>query len=520
MRRALWVLLAVGCTKPDRALTIIGTADLHGHVERLPLLGGYLQVVRASHAVVLVDGGDLFQGTIVSNRAQGAPVVRAMNALGYAAAAFGNHEVDYGVPAFAARKGEMAFTELGANVIDEKTGAPWLVPRRLVEVGGVKVGITGGATQATPHTANPLNFTGLRFEPLGGPIRAQAEALRREGAQVVVAVVHAGGRCRDLTHPDDLSTCEADSEVFELARALPPGLVDVIVAGHTHQAIAQRVNGIAVVQAWSKGEAFSRVDLVVGKRVKSSHIFAPHKMAPNEAYDGVHVEPDAAVTKLIADDLASAEKERQRPLGPAVEEKLWPSYEGESPLGNLLADLMHEAAPQADFGLQNGGGVRAAIEAGPLTYGEVYELSPFDNRLAIVTLRGSTLKTLLADNYGGRGGFLSLSGLSVKVHCADGHPAIDGPIDDAREYKIATSDYLANGGDAFGKLVLPAPGTKVEILWDRPFIHDLAAELLAKRKTLRVRDEFDRNHPRVELPGPRPACRAAGVARSARGVPR
>jgi 5'-nucleotidase len=509
VKRILLVLLAIGCTKPDRAITIIGTADLHGHVERLPLLGGYLQILRAKGPVVLVDGGDLFQGTIVSNRAQGAPVVRAMNALGYAASAFGNHEADYGVPAFQARKGEAAFVILGANVIDEKTGAPWIAPRKLIDVGGVRVGLTGGATQATPHTANPLNFRGLRFEPLAGPIAAQAQALRREGAEIVVVAVHAGGRCRDLAHPDDLSSCEADSEVFELARSLPPGLVDVIVAGHTHQAIAQRVNGIAVVQSWSKGEAFSRVDLVVGKRVKSSRILAPHKLLPNESYEGVHVEPDAAVAKTIADDLRTADAERERPLGPQVEERLWPSYEGESPLGNLLADLMHEAVPQADFGLQNGGGVRAEIAAGPLTYGEVYELSPFDNRLAVVTMRGATLRALLADNYGGRGGFLSLSGLHVKVHCTDGHPVVDAPIDDAHDYRVVTSDYLANGGDAFGRLVLPAPGTKVEILWDRPFIHDLAADLLAKRKTLHARDAFDRAHPRVELPGPRPACHPA-----------
>src|SRR5262249_44964490 len=152
-------------------------------------------------------------GTIVSNRSQGAPVVRAMNALGYHASALGNHELDYGLPAFAARAHEAAFPTLDANVVDEKTGAgpAWehVVPRVMIEVDGVRVGVTGGATRVTPTAANPINLRGLRFDALGGAIRAQAEALRKEGAEVVVAVVHAGGRCRDLEHPDDLSTCEA-----------------------------------------------------------------------------------------------------------------------------------------------------------------------------------------------------------------------------------------------------------------------------------------------------------------------
>ena len=510
--RLLFALaLAVGCTRPDRTLTVIGTSDLHGHVERLPLLGGYVGALRARHAVLLVDGGDLFQGTIVSNAAQGAPVVRAMNELGYQASALGNHELDYGVAAFQARAKEATFPFLAANVTDEKTGAvpAWVTSRKIIEVGGVRVGITGGATRVTPTAANPINLRGLRFDALAGPVRTQAEALRREGAEVVVAVVHAGGRCRDVEHPDDLSTCETDSEVFELARALPPGLVDVIVGGHTHQAIAQRVGGIAVVQAWSKGEAFSRVDLVVGgrpSRVKSARIFPPHRLGPNDGYDGVHITPDERVAATFEADLRAADAVRERQLGPRVDDRLWPSYTAESPLGNLLADLMREAVPDADFALQNGGGVRAEVPAGPLTYGSIYELAPFDNRLALVTLRGATLRALLLDNYAGKGGFLSVSGLHVKVRCEDGHAALSAPIDDAHEYRVVTSDFLANGGDAFGRIVLHAPGTRVQILWDKPLIHDMAADLLARRKSLRPSDVFDAAHPRIELPGPRPVC--------------
>src|SRR5262245_34625465 len=141
-----WSVGAVACSPPAaRVLTVIGTGDLHGYLDGdggaggAALLGGYLTVLRRAHAVVLVDAGDLFQGTLVSNLAEGAPVVRAMNALGYQAAALGNHEFDYGPVgpdavarspdqdpqgALRARAREAKFRLLGANIVDESTGRP------------------------------------------------------------------------------------------------------------------------------------------------------------------------------------------------------------------------------------------------------------------------------------------------------------------------------------------------------------------------------------------------------------
>src|SRR5215470_6067736 len=124
-------------------VTIIGTNDLHGALDRLPILGGYLANVRAARAkdgggVVVVDAGDMFQGTLESNLAEGADVVRAYNQLGYAATAIGNHEFDYGPVgpavtaasveddargALKARAAEARFPFLAANITDRKTGA-------------------------------------------------------------------------------------------------------------------------------------------------------------------------------------------------------------------------------------------------------------------------------------------------------------------------------------------------------------------------------------------------------------
>src|SRR5262245_58021783 len=147
---AFWVVVPWACAcvlacsgSGPRMLTVVGTSDLHGHLEGdgnaggVALLGGYLSVLRQRPAVVLLDAGDMFQGTLVSNLGEGAPVVRAMNALGYRAAAIGNHEFDYGPVgeasvarnpgedprgALKARAREARFPLLAANVIEESTG--------------------------------------------------------------------------------------------------------------------------------------------------------------------------------------------------------------------------------------------------------------------------------------------------------------------------------------------------------------------------------------------------------------
>src|SRR3954469_25075959 len=129
-------------------LSIVGTNDLHGQLERLPLFAGFVANLRAARAadgggVVLVDGGDMFQGTLESNVAEGADVVRAYNQLGYAAVAVGNHEFDYGPEgpaatatgpgddprgALKARAREARFPFLASNIVDNATGSRILWP--------------------------------------------------------------------------------------------------------------------------------------------------------------------------------------------------------------------------------------------------------------------------------------------------------------------------------------------------------------------------------------------------------
>src|SRR5579883_300975 len=191
---AMLLLLPRAPRAEEVAITILQTSDVHGHVEPeraeiplaggrtaaverggLALVGGYVANARAAAAargahVVLVDSGDMLQGTLVSNLGEGRAVVRAMNALGYAAAAVGNHEFDFGPVgphaiaespsedprgALAARAGEARFPWLTANIVDARgrpPGAPSVKRFTIVDVAGVKLGIVGGTSEDTPRT--------------------------------------------------------------------------------------------------------------------------------------------------------------------------------------------------------------------------------------------------------------------------------------------------------------------------------------------------------------------------------
>ena len=135
-------------------------------------------------------------------------------------------------------------------------------PSVIVEAAGVTIGIVGVMTIDALQSTIAANVAGLRIAPLAPTIAEQATKLRASGVDVVMVAAHAGGRCERFERTDDLSSCEDNAEIFRVARALPPGLVDVIAAGHTHAGLAHRVNGVTIVQPLSRGQAFSRADIL------------------------------------------------------------------------------------------------------------------------------------------------------------------------------------------------------------------------------------------------------------------
>jgi 2',3'-cyclic-nucleotide 2'-phosphodiesterase (5'-nucleotidase family) len=575
---ALWAFFVTvtGAAAPAAArapravtLSIVGTSDLHGHIGALPWLSGYVKNLRAARArdggaVVVLDAGDMFQGTLESNLEEGASVVRAYNAIGYAAAAIGNHELDFGpvgpapspvAPgddprgALKARAAEAHFPFLAANIVERKGETknrkpvdwPNVLPSTIVRAAGLEIGIVGVVTTATGGSALPANVAGLEFLPLDTTIAAEARKLRARGAQVVVAVAHAGGACTDLTDPDRLDSCDPRSEIFTVARRLPKGLVDAIVAGHTHQAVAQRVAGIPIIQSYANGRAFGRVDLTLALaadrkhgRVTAAHLDPPREICPGTAvakcapgdYEGAPVTADETIVELNRPSLSLARRKGDERLGVEVPRPLPHRRGEETALGNLLADLMLAARPGNHAGsaeparakarepasgsaaiplaMLNGGGMRAGLPPGPLTYGGLYETFPFDNAFASLRLSAGKFRALLARSFAHAGSLVALSGVRALGRCQ--HDRLDviltresgTPIPDEEILSITTTDYLATGGDGF------FAGTDINAEIGVPMRDAMADVLRARGGTLDPDRLFDPKNRRIDLPSPLP----------------
>jgi 5'-nucleotidase len=552
---------AVAPVAPVITLSIVGTNDLHGGIVQrgdrggLALLGGYVANLRAARArdggaVLLLDAGDMFQGTLESNLNEGAAVVAAYNALRYAAVAVGNHDFDFGpvgppaTPqephddprgALKARAAQASFPFLAANLIDEATGLPvrWpnIRPSTTITAAGLRIGIIGVMTARALSGTIAANIGGLRVAPLAETIAAEAIRLRADGASIVIVTSHAGGRCKAFTSPRDLSSCEPAEEIMEVAAALPRGLVDAIVAGHAHSAMAHEVSGIAIIQAYMNGRAFGRVDLVVDRstrRVLEHRIFAPRDLCARvdpgtdrcdpegssrgrirAEYEGAPVAPDRAVAGRIAPAVQAAESQKKMPLGVMLAGPIRRTGSGDSPLGNLFADAYRAGAPGADVAINNtSGGLRADLPAGPLTYGGVFEVMPFDNRLVTFHLTGAELRKVLATQISRNAALVGISGVHARVTCERGAVNVgmlrpNGvPIADHERLLIATSDFLATGGDGIFVPVTPAGGFTVR---DIGLLRDVVVDTLRRRGgTLREDQLVDPANPRWALPGKAP----------------
>ncbi|NVB81587.1 MAG: hypothetical protein HOV81_24550 [Kofleriaceae bacterium] len=509
--------------KGARTITIIGTNDLHGAIDRLPLLGGFIANIRAARAadgggVLLLDGGDMFQGTLESNMAEGQDVVKAYNALGYNAVAIGNHEFDFGPEgpaavaksveddprgALKARVNEAQFPFLVSNINDAKTNTrikwPNMPSSILVEVAGTMIGVIGASTESTPYTTMPANFLGLVMAPTAKAIADDAKALRARGAQVIVVVAHIGSACKDHDKPNDTSSCKTDEELFKVIGDLPKGLVDVFIGGHTHAVVAHRIDDVAVIESYSSGRAFGRVDLrLTDTHVSGVTIHQPQLLCPLDKddnpipvaeckpapYEGKPVVPNADVQKIVDEAVARASKLRDQKLGVQLTSIVTKSYSLESAEGNWFSDLMLAARPEANVAFTNGGGLRADIPAGDLTYGRLYEAMPFDNRFAVVELKGKHIRKLITTNLQRGAGIYSWGGLVAKARCKAGSLDVDikvagKPLADEASYKMVTSDFLASGGDnsVIGRLKLPDDAiTMTDVI-----IRDAIADVLKKK---------------------------------------
>jgi 5'-nucleotidase len=340
---------------------------------------------------------------------------------------------------------------------------------------------------------------------------------------VVVVAAHAGGRCTDFRNPENLSSCQPQAEIFDVVRTLPSGLVDVVVAGHSHAGVAHRVAGTAVIESFSNGRSFGRVDVTVRRgRVTGKRIFPPRDVCLQVAegtercdpavaerarwvparYENASVRPDPGVAKVLAPVIEQVRALKGRRLGVFVSSPIVRVPDsGESPLGNLFTDVFLRWRAGVELAINNTrGGLRADLPAGPLTYGSLFEVFPFDNRLVEITLTGRQLRQVFlaqlrqTDRAG-------IAGLRVDAGCSSGHPLVrlirpsGTPVGDAEHVRVVTTDFIATGGDGILRAVMPAGGFPIDP--DSPLARDVVADELQRRGgTLRAVDLVDVTKPR------------------------
>ena len=522
MKQLAYLLLLLALSAPlpglakdaPRCVTIAGTNDLHGaitpqHLKQFDKTlrwggvlaqSGYVQRLRDVYGdrLLLLDGGDLFQGTMVSNLSRGEAVITAYNEMGYTASAIGNHEFDYGpltpedpdrLGVFKERLRQATFPFLAANIRDRRTQKPvdWpnTRPSMLIERGGVRVGIIGISTPQTPKTTRPQNILELEFlEPL--PIvREEAQRLRRQGAELVILITHMGDKCRDLTTPDSLSSCEGSGELFPLLQQLPRGLVDVAIGGHTHGFVSHWVHGTATIESGGHGRYLGWLEACVDAQGKfdreATTLHRPRRLCIDTwssgkcekaasasalqaaKFLGKTVQPTERMQDLMRPYLDQVTRKKEEPLGVVLPTAMHRATRGHSPLGLMVAQAAREEL-KADVGIQNRGGVRTDLPKGALTYGMVFRVLPFGNHLASLHLTGKQLRQFIQQLTHRRKGALPyISGIDVQ-RSAKGlilRHKNGKPLDPRKTYHVATSDFLAGGGEGTGFIWDTVPTEKM-----------------------------------------------------------
>jgi 5'-nucleotidase len=472
----------------DFTLSILHTNDIHSRVDQVAptgsfctpqnaaqdrCVGGYARLatkIRELRAArpnpILLDAGDVFQGTLFYTLSKSDAVKPFLNALGYDAMTLGNHEFDDGPAELARFLDGLSVPVVSANV--DVAREPRLAGRwsssRIVEVGGQRIGIIGLTTAETPVSSSPGPTIG--FLAHAQTLRREVAALQAAGVNKIVALTHVGA-----------------AEDAALAAAVDG--VDIFVGGHSHSLLhngadPRKEGPYPVVVRTPSGAPALIVHAFYGGMFLGDLqvVFDAAGVATSWTGDTIAMDAkvarDPAIQAMVDRMAAPIAELRGRQVGVAAV-PLDGSSDNcrfrECNFGNLIADAMlRAAAPRgARVAIQNGGGIRTSIPAGPVTLGQVLEVLPFSNMLATFDLSGADIVAALEQGVGradnprneGTGRFPQVAGLrfsfepgkpaggrirSVEIRGADGSFA---PIDPAASYTVVTNDFLRKGGDGY-----------------------------------------------------------------------
>lgn len=452
--------------RPDGVvrLVVLHTNDIHGQVlprkatwidrQAPPLIGGlprvagYVNQVRrelegGDSELLVLEGGDWYQGTPEGGLERGLPFVEALAAVDFDALAIGNHEFDHSQANLLRLLGATEGRAVCANLRDPASGerVDWIEPWRIVERGGLRIAIVGLLTPETPAISHPDTHKLQFVEPAVELATVKKEL---EGhCDLILPLAHMGVE-------EALATAKAHPELA------------LIVTGHSHTYLKEgRRDGAGlVVQTGAKASAVGRVELEIdGPTAKVLSIRASLVDLLSEPDP---VDRNEVVEAKCAELTARAETDMKRVVGDLAA----PLKAGRGPFstvaGNWVADLVR-ARVGAEVGIHNRGGTRAEIDAGPVTVREVFEMLPFDNDVVLLEVHGRDLESVLRGALEGTvHSGLDYSGLRVFVRSRveDGVTRLSyvrtevagEPLDAERLYRVAVNSFLAGGGDGFKEL--------------------------------------------------------------------
>lgn len=406
--------------------------------------------------VLLLDAGDQFMGSLFYTHWRGEAERRVMAALAYDGMTLGNHEFDHGPGTIARFVGAAPFPVLAANLDAREEPSlaglvrPWAMLR-----GGIAV--IGAVTAETPRISSP--GPRLRFGNETQSLAAAAAEARAAGARAVIALTHVGF-ARDQAIAGAVPGLAA--VVGGHSHTLLSNSDRAAVARYPHPVTAPGGRAVPVVQAGANNRHLGRLDLDLDGE---GNVLA----AWGDAMPLAFADPtDPAMEALVAALAEPLSALRARVVGEAAASLFHDSCRREEcAIGNAIADAMLAAARPggAEIAIQNGGGIRAGLAAGPITWADILSVVPFSNTLATMRLSGADIRAALENGLAmaetGAGRFPQVAGLRLawnpaappgariamlSLVGADGSLA---PIEDGRLYGVVTNNFLRTGGDGY-----------------------------------------------------------------------
>ncbi len=471
--------LCAGTASADYSLTILHINDLHSRIEPInrfdstcsagdnaegKCFGGVARLktkideIRAEmdgQNLLVLDAGDQYQGSLVYTTYKGDVAIEMMNLIGFDAMAVGNHEFDDGPEGLAKLAEGADFPVLSGNLdLSQSDLLRDIVGDYVIlEVGGERIGIVSALATDTVETSSP--GPNVIFQDEIEALRADVAALEAEGVTKIIALTHVG-------LPKDL----------EIAAAVEG--IDVVIGGHSHTLMLnndadtpsypEMVGAVPVAQAYAYSKYLGRLDLTFDDAGNLTAVSGDPILLD------ASVAEDADVVARVAELTGPIEEMKARVVAEtsdAIEGDRSVCRAVECPMGNLVADAMLDrvADQGIQIAIQNGGGLRASIDAGPVTMGEVLTVLPFQNTLSTFQVTGATMIAALENGVSqieeGAGRFPQVAGLkyTLDVSQAAGSRVSDVmvmedgtwvPIDPAKVYGVVSNNFMRNGGDGYG----------------------------------------------------------------------